>query len=364
MTSPAWEDSFTSAPTLVGANGTNPSPFIYPAGITAYSIVLFVCILDYFWAWATDRYRKTDDEAIDKTSFLVEVLFKSFISFFLIARIVWLTVYDIYGQSFHVIFSFPLSRCIFALYFTAFILVVYYWVSNAHKLYFGANSFLATKLSVILAIINSCVWIFQIVAITVFLTLQKDDTPITRQSIRVFCNLSDVVISFIVSISFLFYGLVWARLRYHSDLQDPKRVKDVIKILGVTIVFTMCFMLKVIISLIDFLFVGFLSPNLLISLTYFVPELIVVSLMVFLVEGSKSRRAIRSKFISDLYKGEADVTFEDDYNSINNFNENSIKALLINSWGGVSGPDSGQTNPSYSSTTSRPTSGTTSSIND
>jgi hypothetical protein len=57
------------------------------------------------------------------------------------------------------------------------------------------------------------------------------------------------------------------------------------------------------------------------------------------------------------------VTFEDDYNSVDNFNENSIKALLINSWSGVAGPE-GATQTRYSSTTSQPTSGTTSSIND
>jgi hypothetical protein len=50
--------------------------------------------------------------------------------------------------------------------------------------------------------------------------------------------------------------------------------------LGVTVVFTMCFMMKVILSLIEFLFPKFLGPNILIILTYFVPELIVVSLMV------------------------------------------------------------------------------------
>jgi len=159
-------------------------------------------------------------------------------------------------------------------------------------------------------VVNIIVWAFQIVVMVWLSELSNFDR---EQNILYNTNMiGDVILSFLVSLGFLVYGLVWARMRYLSDISDPKRIKDVFKILASTTTFSICFLLRVIMYLWRFIFKTNIHPDLFVTLAYYIPEFVSVSLQVYMVESSKSTRALKNQYITDLYAGEADCNFEED----------------------------------------------------
>jgi len=239
-------------------------------------------------------------------SLLVEILFKTFCTLFLIARLGWI--------AFHLTafpaeeYAFVFNRLAFAFYFSCFTQVVFFWAENAHRTIYGGGGF-SKSMAILFILVNLGVWVFQIVVMVFF--VRATDSQRKNDLIYAANNIADVSLSLLVSLGFLLYGFVWARNRFKStDSDDPRRCRDVVKIIGTTTVFAICFLTRFLMFCWTYMTGDIVDPDVFLVMTFFVPESVSVGLQVYLVESSKSKADTKAAFIEDLYQGVADVTFE------------------------------------------------------
>lgn len=286
------------------------SPKTFWIGAIVYSALLGLVLIVFLWASITKRFRRNQvklDLVIDKQALIVEYLFKTFGVLFLVSRLTWLVFNATPPVQDDVVFVF--SRIAFGFYFSAFTLVVFFWAENAHRIYYGQGPFPKT-LAMIFIMFNFAVWVFQIFVMIWFVSVSAKE----RESAELYQanKIADVSLSFLVSLGFLLYGFVWARMRFKSsDHFDPRRCRDVLKITGTSTVFAICFLMRVILYCWRFIEVGTIPPDIYLILAFYFPEVVSVALQVYLVESSKSKTDVKNALIEDLYAGEADVTFEE-----------------------------------------------------
>eukprot|EP01125_Pyxidicula_operculata_P008272 TRINITY_DN2791_c0_g1_i1.p1 TRINITY_DN2791_c0_g1~~TRINITY_DN2791_c0_g1_i1.p1 ORF type:complete len:176 (-),score=16.05 TRINITY_DN2791_c0_g1_i1:338-865(-) len=149
-------------------------------------------------------------------------------------------------------------------------------------------------------------WLFQIIIVVLFLVGQdlRDGNAVYDTNI-----LLDMSVALIISIAFMIYGIRLTIKNANLDKTDPQRAKNILKVCGTTVIFTICFLLRCIMYSYRFITGQYIEPNTFVVLTYFVPELIPCLIQFYLVETSKQESKTGAKFISDLYSGEVDSTY-------------------------------------------------------
>jgi len=122
----------------------------------------------------------------------------------------------------------------------------------------------------------------------------------------------DIVVSFLISLGFLFYGMRLSLTKLLSEDKDPTKFKEAVKTIFTTVVFTLCFLLRVAMFSYRFVTGSYIKDyDLFTVLAYYVAEIIPSMLQIYIVESSRGRSNRESQYIIDLYEGQVDKTFEE-----------------------------------------------------
>jgi len=256
---------------------------------------------------------------VNRQSRILEILFKTFLSCSLLCRISWCLT-KVIPQLTSEAVSFVISRASFAFYFTAFTLVVFYWAESVHKSYYASEDFLPT-IGVIFLITNGILWIFQVTIVVLYL-LNNPGLVNTTNNLYESNIFTDIALSFLISIGFMFYGVILSIKKYKSDVQDPRRIVNVVKIILASVCFVLCFLLRVAMFAYRPITNNYIDPDLFQVFAYFIPEIIPSIVQIYIAESSKGISQRGNRFIDDLYAEQVDTTIDEallnpDYTSIN-----------------------------------------------
>jgi len=268
-------------------------------GLCLYSILFVGSLVSYVWAAITNRYTLNMEGTIDRKAFYVEIFFKFCLSWFLILRIAWLVLHVIVGDTDTLMFI--LERVGFTLYFTTFTTVVFFWAESTQKSYFSGTLVLPS-LGIGFLIINGILWAFQILVIVLWAT-QSGNLKGTLYEANI---LTDVILSTVISLAFMIYGIKQCMTRISSEDFDPRKGKEAAKTVVITMVFTFCFLLRATTYTYRLVSNSIIESNLLIVLSFYIPELAPTVLQIYLLETSKGRQAQTNQFVRDLYAGYSD----------------------------------------------------------
>jgi len=240
-------------------------------------------------------------EGMEKLASNVRNVFRTCMTVFAATRIVWFGVlgfYPVDSLRYEVV-TFLLNRTALLAYFTAFTLIVFYWAERFHKRYYDTTVFMPGVGKMFIGV-NACVYVFQIIIVVLYLESNevKESNPIYELNI-----LADALLSGLVSITFFIYGwLQFCKLTSSDESTEVElRRSELHKIMLITLVFTACFTLRVIMFLYRPLTNKYLNIYLFYSLAYFVPEISPTVLQVYLSETVMGKQQRDSKFIDKLY---------------------------------------------------------------
>jgi len=273
------------------------------------------------------KYRRSK-VVVNRQSRILEALFKTFLTCSLVCRITWCLMKGIPQLSNEEI-SFIFSRASFAFFFSAFTLVVFYWAESVHKTYYASEDFLPT-IGLIFIITNGLLWVFQITIVVLYLLqpgLVKTSNILYESNI-----LTDIVLSFLISIGFMIYGVVLSRKKYKADVQNPRRMINVVKTVLSAVIFVLCFLLRVVMFSYRPITNGYLDPDIFQVFAYFVPEIIPSIFQIYIAESSKGISQRGNRFIDDLYAEQVDSTIDEallnpDYATINHDHRKSSRLI-------------------------------------
>lgn len=256
---------------------------LFIPGILTYSIIAIALVLSFIFPPKTNRHLRQ----------LVSVrkLFQAMLSFFTILRITWVILYYLNAKR---SISFTLNRFCFTSFFTCFTLIVFHWAEEYHKQYFESTKFLP-RLGFAFIVTNIILWIFEIVAVTFFLVSKETKTegsPIYETTIITF-----IILDFVIACGFTIYG--FAILRKKAKISSVQN-KEFLKTVLITLVFTLCFFLKVILFLYRPITKKYMNNALFRVLGYYIPELI-PSITQLLSYYFMRKRLDNNMTVDDLY---------------------------------------------------------------
>jgi len=196
--------------------------------------------------------------------------------------------------------TFILNRFAFCLYFTSFLLVLFYWMETYHRNYIdvdGVGAFLP-RLRWVFLVTVVAIYIFQFAILVLFLASgeERDGDPIYDANI-----IADACLFLIYAVLFLIYGLRILVERRAQATQLWGDMQEVWKMLGTTMIFTACFCCRVVMFLYRPVTGNYLDQTLFIFLAYYIPELVPSALQVYIVTTSKEKAIRDNQFIEDLY---------------------------------------------------------------
>jgi len=226
----------------------------------------------------------------------VRRVFRTFLTLFVTARIVWLTLHTFYASQ--DLATFILNRFSLVFFFTSFTLILLYWAESFHKNYYETKAFLP-RLGWIFFISNFVLYVYQFVIIILFAfgSEDREGNPVYEANI-----VSDIALSAVISVGFFIYGiLLFTRVKNMEDDTSPDRKRELMKILFITIIFTACFLVKCVFVLYRPITSHLLPEIPFYIFNYFLPELIPSLLQIYVSETTKEQQARDTKYIDDLY---------------------------------------------------------------
>jgi len=260
-------------------------------GLSMYSTLLVITLAAFVWT----GFRTGSCFRVS-----VQTVFHCFLFSFLCVRWVWLALRTFYQTDDESPVTFILNRIAFCLYFTSFLLVLFYWMETYHRNYIdvdGVGAFLP-RLRWVFVVTVVAIYIFQMAILILFLASgeERDGDPIYDANI-----IADACLFLIYAILFLVYGLRILVERRAQATQLWGDMKEVWKMLGTTMIFTACFCCRVVMFLYRPVTGSYLHPTLFIFMAYYVPELVPSALQVYIVTTSKEKAVRDNQFIEDLY---------------------------------------------------------------
>eukprot|EP01112_Ceratiomyxa_fruticulosa_P013436 TRINITY_DN3781_c0_g1_i1.p1 TRINITY_DN3781_c0_g1~~TRINITY_DN3781_c0_g1_i1.p1 ORF type:complete len:338 (-),score=27.76 TRINITY_DN3781_c0_g1_i1:183-1196(-) len=266
-----------------------PSVEIALTSIVLYSILALLCLLSVVFSYK-DRH--------ENGQYLIHQTFHVFLGLFLVCRIMW-SALKMSGTPTDA--TFILNRLGFNLFFSAFTLVLFLWAESFHKSYIVSNQFLP-RLKWGFIITNIVTYLIQFVLATFFLAGNshfREGNPLYEMNIDI-----QIIIGFLVSSGFLVYGIRLYCLNANIDNQvaGNERRKELIKLFFVTVIFSICFFIRVAMFLYRPITKKFLNLYLFQTFAYYVPEIIPCLLQLYMIHTSKIKEQQASKFIDELYR--------------------------------------------------------------
>jgi len=258
-------------------------------GMLLYAMLFMATVATFVWSCLRAN-----------TCFVVSVqsVFHCFLLSFVCVRWAWLGIRSFQDEEDPV--TFILNRMAFCLYFTSFLLVLFYWMETYHRNYIdmeGVGAFLP-RLRWVFVVTVVAIYLFQLAIMILYLASgeEREGNPIYDANI-----IADASLFLVYAILFLLYGLRILCERKVQATQLWGDMKDVWKMLAVTLIFTTCFSCRVIMFLVRPLTGAYLDYSVFTVFAYYVPELIPSALQVFIVTTSKEKAIRDNQFIEDLY---------------------------------------------------------------
>jgi len=276
------------------------------ASLCLYGLLGVACLLSFFFSLVSKR----DDEAIDPAQVRLQQLFHFFLGLFVAVRLSWVVLHW-YGST---IVSFVLNRCGFVLFFTAFTIVLFYWAELYHKNYIVARGFLP-RLFKFFVLTNVLLYVTEISVVLVFVIVDRGEydnregNPVYETSIYL-----EIFVSFIVSIAFFFYGMrLFRQHRRAHDFEEGYEIKskEILTILIATIIFTACFLVRVVAFLFRPVEHEYMNQQLFQVLAYYIPEVIPSLVQFYLIRRKLRKEKKDTQFVHDLYQQEEDILRDD-----------------------------------------------------
>jgi len=269
----------------------SPIPFSTGvAGLGGYALLMVFMGASFTWS-----FFKSNPIPLGKMATRVRRIFRIFLTLFVSVRIVWLCLHLFRGDD-NVVFT--LNRCALLFFLTAFTLVVFYWAEQFHKNYYETESFLP-QLGLAFFVTNLIIYVFQIIVLILWFVLgtEREGNPLYEANI-----VTDVVVSTGVCVGFFVYGLLLFYVTRNNDGGDVEgRNTELLRIFFITIIFTLCFLCRVVMFLYRPI-TGYPLPSVLFYVfAYFVPELVPSVIQVILSETVQGQLEREDKFIKDLY---------------------------------------------------------------
>jgi len=275
------------------------------AGIILYGFLFIMIIVSISWSAVFVKM------GLSTLATNVRRTFRSFLLLFIAVRIIWLSLLTFSNEN---DFTFVLNRLAIVLFITAFTLVVFYWAERFHKKYYETKSFLP-QLGWLFVLANIILYIFQLVIIVMWFIGggTREGNPIYNTTI-----IADVVISSLLSVGFLVYGILLFCVTKNTDDGETTntRTTELLKILFITGVFTLCFLIRVFMFSWRPLTNKYFPTPIFYTFAYYVPELIPCAIQIYLSETGKEKQEKDSKFIDGLY--------QDSQESIEDYRERNI----------------------------------------
>jgi hypothetical protein len=230
----------------------------------------------------------------------VQRVFHFFLISFIIVRWIWVAL-KTYRESESDVATFILNRTCFCLYFTSFLLVLFYWMEIYHRNYIdieGVGGRFLPRLRWLFVLTVFVIYLFQGVILIIFLASsdKREGDPIYDANI-----ITDACITLVVSILFLLYGL---RLLFSKGDQASEVWGDVHqlwKILAINIMFTACFLCRAIMFLYRPVTGHYVSYPVFVALAYYVPEFVPSVLQIYIVRTSNLKTVRDNQYVEELY---------------------------------------------------------------
>jgi len=263
------------------------------ASLCLYGLLGVACVVSFLLSF---KHNKEDD--IDPAQVRLQQLYHLFLGLFVAVRLAWVALHTFSGST---IVSFCLNRLGFVLFFSAFTIVLFYWAELYHKNYIVAKGFLPRLFKMFIAT-NALLYITEITVVLVFLIVDRgqynnrEGNPIYETSVYL-----EIFVSFTVSIAFLIYGmrLFMQHGRAHDfEENSSRKAREILTILVATIIFTVCFILRVVAFLYRPLTGEKMNQELFQVLAYYIPEVIPSVVQFYLIR----RKLLREKKTQSLYK--------------------------------------------------------------
>lgn len=288
-------------------------------GLGLYSTLLVVTMAAYVWSCLRAR-------SCFRVS--VQTVFHCFLLSFLCVRWVWLALGTFYATDEESPVTFVLNRLAFCLYFTSFLLVLFYWMETYHRNYIdvdGVGAFLP-RLRWVFVVTVVAIYIFQLAILILFLASgeERDGDPIYDANI-----IADACLFLLYALLFLIYGLRILVERRDQATQLWGDMKEVWKMLVTTMIFTACFCCRVVMFLYRPVTGHYLPDTVFIFLAYYVPEVVPSALQVYIVTTSKEKAIRDNQFIEDLYSADSDEEPSDNSTDLSPTNSDQLPPLLL-----------------------------------
>jgi magnesium-transporting ATPase (P-type) len=269
-----------------------------------YGLLGVACVISFVLSC-----KKRND--VDPAQAKLQQLYHLFLGLFVVVRLVWVALHSFSGST---VVSFVLNRCGFVLFFTAFTIVLFYWAELYHKNYIVAKGFLP-RLFNTFVIINALLYSIEIIVVLLFLIVDRaeyshrEGNPIYETSVYL-----EIFVSFTVSIAFMIYGvrLFLQHGRAHDFEENySRKAREILVILVATIIFTVCFILRVVAFLYRPITGEYMPQELFQVLAYYIPEVIPSLVQFYLIRRKDRKEKKDTRFVHDLYQMEEDVLKDD-----------------------------------------------------
>jgi len=240
-------------------------------------------------------FLRLDKQPLRSPSF--QKLFFVFLLPFVIFRIAWFGL-EIQPSGYS---EFIINRLTLCLWFTCFSIIVAFWAETIHKHFVTADDIFSVSIvKWFLVVANGILYIFEIIVVVVFVATsggQKEGNP--------FYDASIIIISLFslgIAICFLLYGIRQLQMIKKSGDESKESKIELFKIGLVTMLFTICFLSRVIMFLWRPASGEFLPEGVFYTFGYFIPELIPTTIQIFVIVTMRKKLTFDSKFINDLYR--------------------------------------------------------------
>ncbi|KAL6050814.1 hypothetical protein QOT17_019579 [Balamuthia mandrillaris] len=231
-------------------------------------------------------------------SFTVPRVFHILLLAFITVRLTWVCIKTLTEET---DVTYALNRTAFSFYFSSFVLVVFQWAEIYHKNYIEsiderARPFLPRLRWVFLFVIT-LIWVCQIGFVATKLAMDYNEGDAVYET----NVLVDAFASLVVSILFAIYGVLLLMHRKAEVAEIWGGALDVGGILGITLAFVVCFLLRVAMYLYRPITGDYLPDAAFVTCAYYVPEIVPSLLQIYIVQTSKHKLRLEAEFIDNLY---------------------------------------------------------------
>ncbi|KAJ6236508.1 tobamovirus multiplication protein 1-like isoform x1 [Anaeramoeba flamelloides] len=252
--------------------------------IARYVFGIVVCVLIFLWAlYQLVVIVKRSNKKIPTSQ---QFVFHALVLVFLLFRIIWLGLKEdeeVHGK--HVVGLFVINRFAIVSFFTSFTLLIFYWAEIFHGWVKSNEQRSLSTLKKPFWLMNGFLYLFSLICIIVYAAEEPEDRE--TNDFYTANILIIALLSALVSIGFLFYGFSLIK-RFKDSFSVSKKKNSLRKIVAITIIFFICFMLRFIFFLYRPATDKKMNPDVYTFFAYYIPELIPTCIQLYTMKPKKT----------------------------------------------------------------------------